>query len=265
MFGIEFLPQEMESDKLKLQAMIEGSKAYLCKTVDFVIIPVNPRKCVSADTLLVASILRKDLSNINFVPTLSGSGYVGDAGKRRFHAQLLAIKYANFDTVAIIGGEDEGQDSIEMILMAREVVGDKLCIISGSGHIDSMKNRYKLEQKIKAGADRIITQPIFNTQDARIFLEEFEKLRGVGGRNTEAFIGVFGIFNKESALRINQANLGFNITQDYISLLSGDKIKIQNAYKQLWTDMQAIASEFQASLYLSTPKHNDLRAYGIFT
>ncbi len=272
MFGIEFLPQSLDKDINQLDAMIKGAKQYLNQEVDFVLIPANPRKCASVDSLLAASLLRQKIKDCVFVPTLSGSGCESQSGKMRLSSQLLAVKYANFQTLALIGGENEGMSSVEMMIIAREILGEKVRIISGSGALDDAKNRHRLEQKLQAGADMIITQPLFCAKEARTFLQIFESLKQQGGYKAQAFIGVFGVFNVHTALRINEAHLGFEIPQDYIE--SMDSVCGENTeermehrpkqcYERLWQEMEKVVQEYGAFLYLSTPKHNDLRAYGV--
>lgn len=267
MFGIEFLPQSIDEDIKQLNRMIKGSKEYLKQDVDFVLIPANPRKCASIDSLLAASLLRQKMKDCAFVPTLSGSGGESESGKMRLYSQLLAVKYADFQTLTLIGGENEGMSSVEMMIMAREILGEKVCIISGSGALDNKKNQQRLEQKLQAGANIIITQPLFCANQARTFLQTFESIKQQGKYKAQAFIGVFGVFNVPTALRINDARLGFEIPQGYIesmdSLHNEKKDQIKQCYERLWQEMKEIAQEFGASLYLSTPKHNDLRAYGI--
>ena len=64
----------------------------------------------------------------------------------------------------------------------------------------------------------------------------------------------------ESAYRINKSHLGFEIPHSYLKALEQGKAK--ETFISLWQDMQGLAREYDISLYLSTPKHNDLRAYG---
>ena len=270
MFGIEFLPQDSKSDVAVLQAMCEGAKTYLQQQVNFVLLPSNPRKRASVNALLSASILSTSFKPMRFVPTLSGSGYVGEAGKRQILSQLLGVKYANLEALALIGGEGEGLSGVEMLSLAREVLGEDIYLISGSGALKDMQSKERLKQKLQAGVDRIITQPFFDVQEAQSFLEDFMTIRQKGGYKVEVSLGVFGVFSLESVRRINEANLGFYVPQSYIdcmqegdSELFGAQNAALKAYERLWQDMRSLAKDFNISLYLSTPKHNDLRAYGV--
>ena len=270
MFGVEFLPQNLASDVALLDSMWKRAKRYLHKTLDFVLVPASPRKKASVEALLGAYMLRQRMPHIQFVPTLSGGGCVGEAGKIRLKAELLGVQYAGFDTIALIGGEDGGINGIELISLAREILGEKVRIISGSGTLTDKASRERLEKKLKAGADKIITQPLFSAQEAQVFLQHFESIAQSGGYEVEAFIGVFGIFHLESVRRINEANLGFKIPQAYIDAMvsgkqnEGDKHIGRSASETLWQEICEVAQKHNASLYLSTPKHNDLRVYGKF-
>ena len=59
MFGIEFLPQEINEDTERLIAMLEGGRENLGQEVDFVLIPTNPRNKASVSSLLGAYVLRE--------------------------------------------------------------------------------------------------------------------------------------------------------------------------------------------------------------
>ena len=258
MFGVEFLPQNLASDVALLDSMWKRAKRYLHKTLDFVLVPASPRKKASVEALLGAYMLRQRMPHIQFVPTLSGGGCVGEAGKIRLKAELLGVQYAGFDTIALIGGEDGGINGIELISLAREILGEKVRIISGSGTLTDKASRERLEKKLKAGADKIITQPLFSAQEAQVFLQHFESIAQSGG------------YEVESVRRINEANLGFKIPQAYIDAMvsgkqnEGDKHIGRSAFETLWQEICEVAQKHNASLYLSTPKHNDLRVYGKF-
>ncbi|CUU40711.1 MULTISPECIES: hypothetical protein [Helicobacter] len=311
MFGIEFLPQDFKGDSSVLRAMCEGARKYLGQRVEYVILPLNPRKKPSVNALVGAQMLSglEEFRDICFVPTLSGSGYAGAAGREQIISQLLAFAYANFKTLALIGGEGEGFSGVEMIALAREVLGEKPHIIGGSGSLVDFKSKERLVQKLQVGANQIITQPFFSAAEARIFLQEFESIKRAGGYKAQVSLGVFGLFSLQSARAINEAHLGFEVPQEYIesmggmecleSVLSGadsqyaasmesmgvagknypakktalntqmsksstNAENVRNCYERLWQAMREVAREFGASLYLSTPKHNDLRAYGVY-
>lgn len=263
MFGIEFLPRSLHEDKITIQLMREGALAYLKKQVDFILIPTNPRQVPSVDSLLASYALKQAIDDISFIPTLSGAHYVGQSGVEQFYAQLLALRYANFKHIAIIGGERHHKESMTskaMIHAIRQELGEEIYIISGSGSLEDNIGKAKLQEKLQAGVNAIITQPLFEAKTARAFLKTFRDITHTGGYEVQVFLGVFGIFHIKSALSINEANLGFKIPQSYIESMGSNQAK--QSYERLWQDMQQVAKEYQASLYLSTPKHNDLRAYG---
>lgn len=282
MFGIEFLPEHLQRDSILLETMIEGAKHFLQKRVDFVLIPANPRHKASVDSLLSAYLLRECISNMLFVPTLSGSGFTRSAaGERVLESRLLSIFYAHFTHIAIIGGEGDGIDGITLIQKARALLGQDIYIISGTNALKTRQSKQRLVKKLRAGVNHIITQPFFSTQEAETFLREFYTLQKAIGISAKVSLGVFGLFSAQTAMRINAAELGFEVPQTYInaidcvdSMQNADMIEsiesahihkqdtqAQARFKQLWKQMDAIAKDYNASLYLSTPKHNDLRAY----
>ena len=133
--------------------------------------------------------------------------------------------------------------------------------MSGSGlKIWEKEIEQRLTQKLQAGVDRIITQPIFSMESAKKCVEHFYVLQERLGIQAQLSLGVFGIFSAESAYRINESHLGFEIPRSYLKALEQGKAK--ETFISLWQDMQGLAREYDISLYLSTPKHNDLRAYG---
>ncbi len=360
MFGIEFLPQEINEDTERLIAMLEGGRENLGQEVDFVLIPTNPRNKASVSSLLGAYVLRERFSTMNvesrlkympqFVPTISGAGLdkmqivsqilgvkygayvlrerfstmnvesrlkympqfvptISGAGldKMQIVSQILGVKYGEFKSVALIGGESGGLDGASLIALASEILGE-VSLISGSvveiwekdaeqklvkklqagvsriitqpifevesarkcvEHFWLLQERcgtnakdaeQKLVKKLQAGVSRIITQPIFEVESARKCVEHFWLLQERCGTNAKLLLGVFGIFSAESAYRINEARLGFKIPHTYLDALEQGKAK--EGFESLWQDMQGLAREYDVSLYLSTPKHNDLRAYG---
>ena len=91
-------------------------------------------------------------------------------------------------------------------------------------------------------------------------MEHFYVLQERLGIQAQLSLGVFGIFSAESAYRINKSHLGFDIPRSYLRALEQGGVK--EGFESLWQDMQGLAREYNVSLYLSTPKHNDLRAYG---
>lgn len=266
MFGIEFLPQNPHADTRQLLAMINGARAYLNQKVDYVLIPANPRNKASVNALLGAYAMRKNLqenmqenmieSTIECVPTISGAGL----DELHLMSQILTLKYAGFESVALIGGGGD-ECGIKLIQLAREILGGGVQIISGSAvEIWEKDKEQRLIKKLQSGVDRIITQPIFDTHTARRYIEHFALLQGRCHTRVEVSLGVFGVFHLKSAYRINEAHLGFEIPRGYITALEAGRA--MEIFYTLWEEMQALAREYQVSLYLSTPKHNDLRAYG---
>lgn len=262
MFGIEFLPQNPHADTRQLLAMINGARTYLNQKVDYVLIPANPRNKASVNALLGAYAMRKNLqenmieSTIECVPTITGAGL----DELHLMSQILTLKYAGFESVALIGdGGDEC--GIKLIQLAREILGGGVQIISGSAvEIWEKDKEQRLIKKLQSGVDRIITQPIFDTHTARRYIEHFALLQERYHTRAEVSLGVFGVFHLKSAYRINEAHLGFEIPRGYIAELEAGRA--MDRFYILWKDIQALAREYQVSLYLSTPKHNDLRAYG---
>lgn len=263
MFGIEFLPQEICEDMECLKAMIQGARENLGQEVDFVLIPSNPINKASISSLLGAYMLRERFnalgfkSAVEFVPTISGAGL----DRLQIQSQILSVKYGGFSSVALIGGDNGELDGVKLIALAREILGGEVSLVSGSGvKIWEKEIEQRLTQKLQAGVDRIITQPIFSIESAKKCVEHFYVLQERLGIQAQLSLGVFGIFSAESAYRINETHLGFEIPRSYLKALEQGGVK--ETFISLWQDMQGLAREYDISLYLSTPKHNDLRAYG---
>ncbi|BDB65411.1 hypothetical protein T36_1888 [Helicobacter cinaedi] len=266
MFGIEFLPQAISEDMECLKAMIQGARENLGQEVDFVLIPSNPINKVSISSLLGAYMLRERFSMsvdsgfgsvVEFVPTISGAGI----DRLQIQSQILGVKYGGFSSVALIGGDNGELDGVKLIALAREILGGEVSLVSGIGvKIWEKEIEQRLTQKLQAGVDRIITQPIFSIESAKKCVEHFYVLQERLGIQAQLSLGVFGIFSAESAYRINESHLGFEIPRSYLKALEQGKVK--ETFISLWQDMQGLAREYNVSLYLSTPKHNDLRAYG---
>lgn len=268
MFGIEFLPQAISEDMECLKAMIQGARENLGQKVDFVLIPSNPINKASISSLLGAYALRERFSMIvdsgfssvvEFVPTISGAGL----DRLQIQSQILGVKYGGFSSVALIGGDNGELDGVKLIALAREILGGEVSLVSGSGvKIWEKEIEQRLTQKLQAGVDRIITQPIFSIESAKKCVEHFYVLQERLGIQAQLSLGVFGIFSAESAYRINKSHLGFEIPRSYLKALEQGKAK--ETFISLWQDMQGLIKEYReydVSLYLSTPKHNDLRAY----
>ena len=269
MFGIEFLPQAISEDMECLKAMIQGARENLGQEVDFVLIPTNPVNKASISSLLGAYALRERFSMIvdsrfgsvvEFVPTISGAGL----DRLQVLSQILSVKYGGFSSVALIGGDNGELDGVKLIALAREILGGEVSLVSGSGvKIWEKEIEQRLTQKLQAGVDRIITQPVFSMESAKKCVEHFYVLQERLGIQAKLSLGVFGIFSAESAYRINESGLGFEIPRAYLKALEQGKVK--ETFISLWQDMQGLIKEYReydVSLYLSTPKHNDLRAYG---
>lgn len=271
MFGIEFLPQTISEDMKCLMTMMQGAKKKLGQEVEFVLIPTNPRNQASVSSLLGAYALRERFWSMDsrlkdmpqFVPTISGAGQ----DKIQILSQILGVKYGGFESVALIGGESGELGGANLMVLASEILGKEVSFISGSAvEIWEKDIEQKLVKKLQVGVSRIITQPIFEVESARKCVEHFyllqEKLKIQKGQKIESrlSLGVFGIFSVESAYRINEARLGFNIPPSYLKAL--EQGRAEESFESLWQQMQEIAREYDVSLYLSTPKHNDLRAYG---
>ncbi|WP_295739120.1 methylenetetrahydrofolate reductase [uncultured Helicobacter sp.] len=268
MFGIEFLPQAISEDMECLKAMIQGARENLGQEVDFVLIPSNPINKASISSLLGAYALRERFSMIvdsrfgsvvEFVPTISGAGL----DRLQIQSQILGVKYGGFSSVALIGGDNGELDGVKLIALAREILGGEVSLVSGSGlKIWEKEIEQRLTQKLQAGVDRIITQPVFSMESAKKCVEHFYVLQERLGIQAKLSLGVFGIFSAESAYRINESGLGFEIPRAYLKALEQGKVK--ETFISLWQDMQGLIKEYReydVSLYLSTPKHNDLRAY----
>lgn len=268
MFGIEFLPQAISEDMECLKAMIQGARENLGQEVDFVLIPTNPVNKASISSLLGAYALRERFSMIvdsrfgsvvEFVPTISGAGL----DRLQVLSQILSVKYGGFSSVALIGGDNGELDGVKLIALAREILGGEVSLVSGSGlKIWEKEIEQRLTQKLQAGVDRIITQPVFSMESAKKCVEHFYVLQERLGIQAKLSLGVFGIFSAESAYRINESGLGFEIPRAYLKALEQGKVK--ETFISLWQDMQGLIKEYReydVSLYLSTPKHNDLRAY----
>ncbi|TLD97336.1 hypothetical protein LS71_000850 [Helicobacter jaachi] len=280
MFGFEFLPHSLEADTACIKQMIARAALHLGVKTDFILIPANPRNQPSVDSILASYALRQIESSVEFVPTISGalsssaanSGGVkshsptysnqaskGMVNKAQILSQMLAVKYAGFSSLALIGGD--GGDGVQMLQLAREVLGDRICLISGTPAHKSAIPR--LKAKLTAGANVLITQPIFCIDEARLFAREFEPL----GRQYQAklYFNVFGVFSVHTALSINSAHLGFKIPKAYVDSMCescNGGFEGRASFERLWADMRTLAFECGAHLYLSTPKHNDLRAFG---
>lgn len=270
MFGFEFLPHQKSEDIQHLKAMLEGAREFLKENVGFVLVPANVRKNASVNAILSAYILREHI-DLPFVPTISAAGL----DKTQILSQILSLKYANFTCVALIGGDDtntagsEKIDGIELIQMTRDTLGSDISIISGTP-IDTTNpiTRERLAQKLRIGVDRIITQPIFCPHQASEFIRSFQELKSESKSVAELSLGVFGIFSLQSVRAINEAHLGFEVPKSYIEQMQGEAGQEDCnaslvAFRHLWENLQKVAKQNDVCLYLSTPKHNDLRAYGV--
>lgn len=270
MFGFEFVPMDLQHDKENLSVMIESARVHLGVQVDYILIPSNPRGKVRVDSLLGAYALRScaEFESVEFVPTIRAVGGIGldDGGSGLGHikSQILAVGYAGFSSVALIGGDSLGSKSenfggVELIALAREMLGERVCLISGSEIVIDGSNLARLEAKIKAGVDRIITQPVFNRAEAEEFLKEIEKLKEKCQSKVEVSLGILGIFDSQSARRVNEADLGFKIPECYIETIEAGMG--EECFRDLWTDVKEIANIYNTSLYLCTAKANDLRVF----
>lgn len=271
MFGFEFLPQDREEDITTLRAMRNGAQNYLKQKVDFVLIPANVRKNAGVNAILSAYMLSLHFKDMLFVPTISAAGL----DKIQILSQILSLKYANFTCVALIGGDDTNKvrnekiDGIELIQMTRDALGSDISIISGTPtDINNPTTRERLVQKLYLGVDRIITQPIFCPNQAKEFIRSFTELKRQSKSSAKLSLGVFGIFSLQSVRAINEAHLGFEVPKSYIEQMQGEAGQEDCntslvAFKYLWENLQKVGQENDVCLYLSTPKHNDLRAYGV--
>ena len=298
----------------------------------YVIIPSNPRNRASVSSLIAAQILRERLeraggvlAQCEVVPTISGAGLCGEQGLARLTSELLGVKYAGFGSVAIIGGEsgasvrgvevvrggDKGVRGVEVahgaingiegIALARQILGGGVKIISGSSvEVGQEAALKRLEAKLAAGADHIITQPLFSQQRARAFMSEFERVRAACGSAARASLNIFGIFEENVARKINRARLGFRVEEAYMKaafgslgrgvLESGEldsealessllesgfsesgqdfesfaKSRAVGAFVALREGLMQVAFECGASVLLSSAKHNDRRVLAIF-
>lgn len=269
MFGFEFVPLDLQHDKESLRAMIESARVHLGMQVDYVLIPSNPRGKVRVDSLLGAYALRSctEFEDVEFVPTIrAGSVGVDDRarGLNQIKSQILAVGYAGFASVALIGGDGlDGQlggfGGVELISLAREMLGGSVCLISGSEIVLDDSSLARLESKIKAGVDRIITQPVFGRAEAEEFLKKFEELKEKYQSKVEVSLGILGIFDSQSARGVNEANLGFKIPDRYIEIIENGIG--EECFGGLWGEIKEVANVHHASLYLCTAKVNDLRAF----
>lgn len=266
MFGFEFVPMDLRHDRESLRIMIENARVHLGMQVDYVLIPSNPRGKVRVDSLLGAYALSSciEFDDVEFVPTIKAVGGDREGGLDQIRSQILAVGYAGFDSVALIGGDgSDGQlggfGGVELIALAREMLGGSVCLISGSEIVLDDLSIARLESKIKAGVDRIITQPVFGRAEAEEFLKKFEKLKGKYQSKVEVSLGVLGIFDSRSAIRINEADLGFKIPKHYIETIEAGMS--DECFGGLWGEIKEVANAHHASLYLCTAKVNDLRAF----
>lgn len=264
MFGFEFVPHIQEYDILQLKKMYEGMHKNLDTQAQFVIIPHNPRTKTSVDSLLAAYILQQSMPyNLCVIPTLSGV-----AGLEEIKAQLLGIQYASFRAVALIGGESYNNrisaiDGVEIISLARDMLPHTIDIISGIGSLEHKTNQRRLEKKLRAGANHIITQPLFSVQAFKNNVHIFRQICDSLGIKAQIHIGVLGVLDSITAHNINLANLGFSVPKNYINRMGKENHSMRSyeVFKKLWKQMLEIAQQTNTPLYLCSAKPNDMRIY----
>ena len=130
------------------------------------------RICCVKDSMIVDSGFS---SVVEFVPTISGAGQ----DQLRIQSQILSVKYGGFSSVALIGGDNGELDGVKLIALAREILGGEVSLVSGSGlKIWEKEIEQRLTQKLQAGVDKIITQPIFSIKkSAKKSVEHFYVLQ----------------------------------------------------------------------------------------
>jgi methionine synthase I (cobalamin-dependent)/5,10-methylenetetrahydrofolate reductase len=84
---------------------------------------------------------------------------------------------------------------------------------------DPEREMKSLRRKLKAGADFIISQPVFQPQAARSFLQSYEEM--YGGLETPIFAGVLPLVSKRHAVFLNNEVPGIRISEALLRGLDG--------------------------------------------
>jgi homocysteine S-methyltransferase len=84
---------------------------------------------------------------------------------------------------------------------------------------DPEREMKSLRRKLKAGADFIISQPVFQPQAARSFLQSYEEM--YGGLETPIFAGVLPLVSKRHAVFLNNEVPGIRISEELLGRLDG--------------------------------------------
>lgn len=176
MIGIEFIPNEFESDV----ALLKELRAFL--PFDFVLIPDNPAFGVKISPIISAKMLQDALS-LPFVACISGSGKSIEVAK----SLLLGAKYASLKGVACVSGDREGISSIEILKNAQ-----------GFEYLISSTTR--LEEKKALGLTHCITQPLYENFPTFSF---------------PTLLNFMPIFSPQTFSSLQSSKLGFEIPQSY--------------------------------------------------
>ena len=106
---------------------------------------------------------------------------------------------------------------------------------------------------------KIITQPIFSMKMAKKCVEHFYVLQERLQIKHNFHLACLESLVRRVRIALINLILAFNSTLVFKSIRTRQS---KRTFISLWQDMQGLAREYDISLYLSTPKHNDLRAYG---
>ncbi|PAF54430.1 hypothetical protein BKH42_00510 [Helicobacter sp. 13S00482-2] len=215
MIGLEYIPKQKEMDLELISNWIDKIKP------DFILIPDSPNSRPTPESCIISMLWKQRLA-IDVIGTIAGSG----RRKDRIESTLLALKYLQVNKVALIGGDSPSigdLNGIELIKKAKDILGEDSVIISGSKAILDTEEKHKLKTKIEAGANIIISQPIFEPKIAQKFLDDFETI--AKGSNAMGMISFFPIYESAFCKKIINNNLGFEIPQAYIDEIKNNPIK----------------------------------------
>lgn len=189
---------------------------------------------------MIAKLWRDELQ-IDVIPSIAGSG----RRRERVESLLMGLLYMGISKVALIGGDlpsETNLNGIQMIKIAKEILGAGSTLISGSRAILDEREKEKLKAKLENGADIIISQPIFELRVAQQFLDDFDKISQ--GNKAKAMINFFPIYEVPFCEKLMQNNLGFEIPTSYIKSVEDDPIR---ANVRLYEDFISIAKDIHIS------------------